>query len=131
MHLFTYGTLMFPSIWQRVVGIDFAAQPATLRGYAVYRVRNDVYPVLVEGDPTTVAEGLVYYDLDSKTIAKLDRYESCIYIRQTIQATSTDDRLFECATYVLSPKHRSLCTDDPWTAEWFTQHALQEYMRRF
>ena len=130
MHLFTYGTLMFPDVWRRVVGRDFACQPATLRGYAVYRVRDDVYPVLVASEPTATADGLVYFNLGLETVEKLDRYESNVYVRQTVGATLDDDRLVECQTYFLSPKHRGRATADGWTAAWFAQHALEAYLRR-
>jgi gamma-glutamylcyclotransferase (GGCT)/AIG2-like uncharacterized protein YtfP len=47
MHLFTYGTLMFPEVWQAVVGRQFETTPAQLPGYQIFRVRDAVYPGII------------------------------------------------------------------------------------
>lgn len=131
MNLFTYGTLMYPAVWRRVAGRSFANQPATLAGYAVYRVDGDVYPVLVACDQSAPATGVIYFDVDEQTLSRLDRYESEIYARQPVQATLPDGRDIPCETYLLSPQRQQLATRQPWTAEWFEEHALQAYLDRF
>ena len=50
MRLFAYGTLMFPEIWHRVVGRDYPSAPGALRGYAIRRVIDDLYPVVFACD---------------------------------------------------------------------------------
>jgi hypothetical protein len=35
MHVFTYGTLMFPEVWQAVVGREFATIEGTAAEFAI------------------------------------------------------------------------------------------------
>jgi gamma-glutamylcyclotransferase (GGCT)/AIG2-like uncharacterized protein YtfP len=52
LHLFTYGTLMFPEVWRVVVGKDFESTPAQLPGYQIFRVRDAVYPGIIATEPS-------------------------------------------------------------------------------
>ena len=130
MNLFTYGTLMFPEIWRRVVGREFVTLPAELVGYAVYRVRSDVYPVMVSADPDSRVRGVIYLDVDDATTALLDEYESDLYDRVPVAATDDDGRLIECQTYVLPPSRRSFASNVPWDILWFEREALDQYVAR-
>jgi gamma-glutamylcyclotransferase (GGCT)/AIG2-like uncharacterized protein YtfP len=129
MNLFTYGTLMFPEIWRRVVGCDFFAAPATLAGYAVYRVTNGVYPVMVAADPEAQVRGLIYFDVDAASVVLLDEYESDLYERVPVVMT-VENRRIECEAYVLPESRRSYASDEPWNAERFKREALADYLRR-
>ncbi len=40
MHVFTYGTLMLPSVMESVTGRRFSSRKATLDGYARFRVKS-------------------------------------------------------------------------------------------
>jgi gamma-glutamylcyclotransferase (GGCT)/AIG2-like uncharacterized protein YtfP len=129
MNLFTYGTLMFPEIWRRVVGRDFATLSATLVGYAVYRVRNGVYPVLVAADAGSQVRGLVYQDVDAGSLARLDEYESELYDRAAVIAFAGEQRI-ECETYLLPEARRSYASEERWDADRFKSEALADYLRR-
>jgi len=130
MHLFTYGTLMFPKIWMRVVGRDFQSQPAVVRGYAAYRAQGELFPVMVPaGDDETVA-GLVYFDVDDEAVAVLDEFESDLYERRDVDAVLEDGQPLLCGTYVLAKEHRGLASSERWDAAWFEREAMGEYLRR-
>lgn len=130
MNLFTYGTLMFPEIWRRVVGRDLATLPATLSGYAVYRVVNGGYPVMVAANADAQVRGLIYLDVDAASMALLDEYESDLYNRIAVVATAAEGRRIKCETYVLPESRRSFASNEPWNAERFKSEALAEYLRR-
>jgi gamma-glutamylcyclotransferase (GGCT)/AIG2-like uncharacterized protein YtfP len=130
MHLFTYGTLAFPQIWMRVVGREFPTQQATVAGYAAYRAKGELFPVIVPaGDEATVA-GLVYFDVDDETVAALDEFESDLYERVDVDAVLEDGRPLRCGAYVLAEKHRSMASSEWWDAAWFEREAMGEYLRR-
>ncbi len=139
MHLFTYGTLMFPEIWQAVVGKDFKTTPAHLPSHEIYRVRNAVYPGIIAAPnhspsengplgehsgsrPSTLdsrlssVPGLLYLNLDEAALHRLDQFEDDFYQRQTITVTCGDGRELEAQAYVVPPKSRHLLTDEIWTA---------------
>mgnify|MGYP002624693902 FL=1 len=128
--LFAYGTLMFPEIWRRIADRDFDSVPATLSGFAVFRIRRDLYPVMVP-DSTRVVTGLVYRDLDAAMIGRLDSYESDMYDRVAVEAQLTSGERLACEAYVLAERFRQLRSDQPWTAEWFRREAMAEYLKRF
>ena len=79
MHLFTYGTLMFPEVWQAVVGRPFAAIAGQVSGYALYRVRDAVFPGMVATTTGAPVVGIVYLDVDDEAVARLDRFEDDFY----------------------------------------------------
>jgi gamma-glutamylcyclotransferase (GGCT)/AIG2-like uncharacterized protein YtfP len=130
MNLFAYGTLMYPEMWRRVVGREFPAEPAELAGYAVYRVADGVYPVLVAAQADARVRGLVFRDLDAAAFQRLDEYESDLYDRTAVSAVAADGRLIRCQAYVLPAARRAWASDEPWDAERFRRFELEAYLRR-
>ena len=72
-HLFTYGSLMFEDVWNRLVKGNYLSQKATLRGYARRSVKGDEYPVIFQADE--LVEGVVYYDISEEDRIILDIFE--------------------------------------------------------
>jgi gamma-glutamylcyclotransferase (GGCT)/AIG2-like uncharacterized protein YtfP len=128
MHLFTYGTLMFPEVWRRISIGEFPSQPAVLRGYAMYRVKDAVYPGIIRGDDATEVQGLVYADLDEDTLFELDTYESSFYERLPVTVQTADGADLECHAYIVPPSRRDLLTDEGWDREWFRVNELDRYL---
>jgi gamma-glutamylcyclotransferase (GGCT)/AIG2-like uncharacterized protein YtfP len=128
MRLFTYGTLMFPEVWQRIsIGV-VPAEPAVLRGYAMYRVKNAVYPGIIRAEPASEVHGKVYVDLDEDTLFELDTYESSFYQRLPVRVTLASGEEVECHAYVVPDSRRDLLTTEPWDAEWFRVNELDRYL---
>jgi gamma-glutamylcyclotransferase (GGCT)/AIG2-like uncharacterized protein YtfP len=130
MHLFAYGTLMFPEVWERVAGKQFVSEPATLDGFLVRRVADDVYPVLLRGDAHDRAAGLVFRDIDDNALAALDDYESSFYDRIAVVVTSAANEPLECQAYVLPKRLQQEASDEPWTADEFAACQLTAYLER-
>jgi gamma-glutamylcyclotransferase (GGCT)/AIG2-like uncharacterized protein YtfP len=128
MHLFAYGTLMFPEVWARVVGRVFETRPAFVDGFAVYRVRSGVFPAMLEARPEQRVAGLIYLDLDGAALAALDEYESELYDRLTITATLAEGRALACEAYVLPASRRQMASNEPWDAEHFRREQLARYV---
>lgn len=128
MHLFTYGTLVFPEVWQRIAVSEAAAERATLSGYAIYRVKDAVFPGVVRAEETDQVAGVLYRDLDDDTLFELDAYESDFYRRETIQVVTESGKTVECQGYVVPDSRRDMLTDEPWDAKWFAEHKLEKYL---
>ena len=129
MHLFAYGTLMFPEVWRRVVGRDVPAQRATAAGFAVYRVRNGVYPVMVSAEAGERVVGVVYRDLDPATFDALDAYESDLYERIAIEVKLDSGSALTCQAYVLPISRAGHASDERWDAAEFKQMWLADYLQ--
>jgi gamma-glutamylcyclotransferase (GGCT)/AIG2-like uncharacterized protein YtfP len=130
MNLFAYGTLMFPEVWERVVGRAFAAERATISGFAVRRVVDDVYPVLIHADKNSGVAGLVFRNIDHDTLARLDDYESDFYQRLEVIATLSNSESLACHAYVLPEHNRDAAGAETWNADEFTVHSLARYLQR-
>ncbi|MEQ8211093.1 MAG: gamma-glutamylcyclotransferase family protein [Lacipirellulaceae bacterium] len=129
MNLFAYGTLIFEDIWQQVVGRAVKNGPAELQGYEVKRVVDDLYPV-IQPAPAERASGVIYFDLTTTDLARLDQYESHFYERIEVHPVNEKNERITCQTYVLSESYSSLASEDTWTVQWFADHAKAEYMKR-
>ncbi|MCA9230218.1 MAG: gamma-glutamylcyclotransferase [Planctomycetales bacterium] len=127
--LFTYGTLMFAEVWRRIAIGEFRSQPATLRGFAVYRLRDSVIPGMVYADADSLSPGVVYHDIDEETLFELDAYESDLYQRISVRVTTEDGSAVDCQAYVIPDRSRQALTDEPWDAAWFEQNELESYLR--
>ena len=92
MHLFTYGTLTFPEVWQRIAVCDpdskTDSEPATLHGFAIFRVKDAVFPGIIRAREADFVKGVLYRNLDEETLFELDTYESDFYERQTVWVTT-------------------------------------------
>jgi gamma-glutamylcyclotransferase (GGCT)/AIG2-like uncharacterized protein YtfP len=119
MHVFTYGTLMFPEVWKAVVGRKFETIPGTAAGYAIYRVRGTVYPAMTTASVTSIVPGLLYLDVDAESIVRLDRFEGPHYERLEIKIDCADGVSRQAATYVVPNERGHLLTTEPWTPESF------------
>jgi gamma-glutamylcyclotransferase (GGCT)/AIG2-like uncharacterized protein YtfP len=130
MNLFAYGTLMFPEVWEQVVGRPFAAERATISGFAVRRVVDDVYPVLIHADKNSGVDGLVFRNVDHATLARLDAYESDFYQRLEVTATLSNGECLACQAYVLPERNRDAASAETWNADEFAVHSLAQYLQR-
>ena len=59
-NIFTYGSLMVPSIFLAVTGKEYAFEPAYLSGNARYCLKRESYPGIVLS-PKSRVEGVVYF----------------------------------------------------------------------
>jgi gamma-glutamylcyclotransferase (GGCT)/AIG2-like uncharacterized protein YtfP len=132
MHVFTYGSLMFPEVWRSVVGKDFATIQGTAPGYSIFRVRGATFPGITPADEGSSVSGLIYLDVDRESIARLDRFEDVFYDRVSIQIDGRDGVRRMADAYVVPVKNRHVLTAEPWTAEWFeSSGALADFIARF
>lgn len=132
MHVFTYGSLMFPEIWRIVVGRSFDAMEGSVTGYAVFRVRRGAYPGMVATPEKRVVRGLVYLNVDNAAIARLDRFEGDFYERRSVLVECGDSRQRMADAYVVPERCRRGLTKDPWTAaEFVACGGIADFTRRF
>lgn len=127
-HLFTYGSLMFPPVWHRVVGNSYPSETAVLPGYAIFRVANEPYPGIVPVVGAPGVSGVVYRDLDEDAIDRLDRFEGDAYRRLPMRVVLASGRFLRCDTYVFLPSALHVLSPESWTAEDFRKKGLREFL---
>lgn len=83
-HVFTYGSLMFPEVWTRLIPRPTASVSARLPGYVREGVRGASYPgIRAQTDAQT--PGRLYLNVDHEALSRLDLFEGHDYRRETVQ----------------------------------------------
>lgn len=124
--LFTYGSLMFPEVWEKVLQGSYERTRGTACGYARYSVSGMTYPGMIAQAGSSV-DGVVYFDISDDDLAILDAFEGENYQRRSVALQLADGRRIEAQTYLfLEPEELS---NQPWDPEQFAmQRFLQSYL---
>lgn len=137
--VFIYGTLRsFPLLaWvltgdaSKVTEVSKLVQPASIRGYARFSVKNCDYPAVIEHEPESVVDG---YLLRPKTICqrrKLDDFEGETYQLKSVSVTiDLDQKTLEADVYLWAGDKNQL-TNSPWELEVFEQERLEDWLELF
>jgi gamma-glutamylcyclotransferase (GGCT)/AIG2-like uncharacterized protein YtfP len=132
MHVFTYGTLMFPEVWQSVVGRSFVTVSGEAPGFQIFRVRGAVFPGIFRGSDADTVSGVLYLDVDPESAARLDRFEDEFCERRPIAVDCADGRRRMAEAYIIPDANKSALTSEPWARESFLgSGGLEEFIARF
>ena len=128
MDIFTYGSLMYPAVWRRVVTGAYAGGAATLRGYARRRIRGELYPALVRSVPESVVQGILYRGVSAADVAALDRFEGEgeAYARIRVPLELADGELSGAWTYLYL--HSSRVEETAWEPTRFEMSDLARFL---
>ena len=107
MHVFTYGSLMFPEVWRIVVGREFETVEGTFAGHSIFRVRDAAFPGIIAAAGECFVRGLVYLDVDAASVERLDRFEDDFYARRSLSIDCRDGRRREADAYTVPAKKPS------------------------
>jgi hypothetical protein len=135
MHVFTYGSLMFPAVWTRVVAGSYRSLPATLHGFRRQRVRGQDYPALehAPAGPGTV-EGVLYLEVNADDLAALDAFEGPDYRRievPLILGQPPADEPTAAATVVTADTYLFVAADKVEPGDWDPAAFERDRMGRF
>jgi gamma-glutamylcyclotransferase (GGCT)/AIG2-like uncharacterized protein YtfP len=132
MNVFTYGTLMFPEIWERVVGRPAAAARGQVAGFSIYRVEGAEFPGIIASAGTSIVRGVVYLDVDAASLARLDAFEDDFYKRVPVAVDCDDGRRRQAEAYVVPEDRRAVLSDEPWQVDEFVARGgLDRFARHF
>lgn len=124
MNLFVYGTLMDPEIMAQAAGETYRSQRATLFQYVRKTLRGEIYPAIIR-QPSGAVAGLIYYDVSSAAMARLDRFEGPLYVRSEVVALSAAGERVATYTYVIASDSAHRLSADDWCFEAFMQNHKQ------
>jgi gamma-glutamylcyclotransferase (GGCT)/AIG2-like uncharacterized protein YtfP len=125
MNVFTYGSLMFPPVWQRVVRGTYRSAEATIHGFRRVRVFGKEHPALIIAQGAKPLRGQLYFDVDNADLARLDYFETSNYERVTVAAVVDDVALHAQCYLALNLRELS---DEDWNAAEFKQHGLPVFL---
>jgi gamma-glutamylcyclotransferase (GGCT)/AIG2-like uncharacterized protein YtfP len=130
MNIFTYGTLMIPSVMHMVTARDFRSQKAILKNYARFRVKGELYPGII---PVTDAatRGIIYFHVDELSLDRLDRFEGSLYERTRVRVEAREKQIFHAQTYVIRSKYLGYLSRDTWDADAFIKKDLKMFLMTY
>lgn len=128
--IFTYGSLMFADVWSRVVRGDYHQVAAILPGYRRHRIHNETFPAVIKGHMTNQVSGILYLDIDSDDLARLDEFEGDYYRRETVDVISAEN-IIRAETYILRDEFIHLLDECGWDAAEFAQQHLAAFLKHY
>jgi hypothetical protein len=115
-----------------VVGREFASVEATAEGYAIFRVRDAVFPGIIAASARDAVRGVLYLNVDPDSVARLDLFEDDFYRREALQIECDDHERRSAETYVIPNVNRDVLTDETWQRDEFVASGgLDYFIRRF
>lgn len=118
INLFTYGSLMCSDIMFKVAGCQSDFSSACLNNYFRSNIRDKEYPGITARSGTMVT-GVLYLNLSSEAIQRLDVFEGELYQRHFVEVVTEHQGAIEAMTYVIKPQYRDLLTDEEWSFDYF------------
>jgi gamma-glutamylcyclotransferase (GGCT)/AIG2-like uncharacterized protein YtfP len=131
MHVFTYGALMFSQVWTRVVQGAYTHGEAELTGFARKSVVGAEYPVIFPAGSACRLTGVVYFDVSSDDVERLDIFEGIYYFRQTVAIVLLDGTPIEAVVYVLEDRYRHIVSNRDWDPERFRRRGLASFLAHY
>ena len=128
--LFCYGTLQVPEVIESVTGRTYQGQTATVRDYAIYKVKDAEYPGIIRSADSEVG-GMVYDHVSDKDLKVLDLFESDLYRRQLLDVVLTNGRTSKAWCYVIPNHNKNMPTDRVWYLKDFLDNGLESFMKGY
>lgn len=130
INLFTYGSLMCSDIMSKVAGHQTNFTKATLKNFFCSKIRDREYPGIIPQTGTLVS-GVLYYNLESEAIRRLDVFEGEMYLRQDVDVITDKDGWTKAMTYVIKPQHINLLTGEEWNFEDFLTTGKENFKETY
>jgi len=121
---------MFERIWSHVVQGNYEHQTGTLSGYVRRCIANEKYPAILPGLKSSKVEGVLYHNISSEDVIRLDRFEGSFYIRKPV-SIHTDEDIITADTYVLNDSYKHILTVKEWDPERFEKEGIEIFLERY
>jgi gamma-glutamylcyclotransferase (GGCT)/AIG2-like uncharacterized protein YtfP len=128
MNVFSYGSLMFPEVWQKIVRHEYQSSAGTIHGFRRLCVRDGNYPALVISPRAQPIVGRLYLDVRADDVARLDHFETDEYVR--VAVITTVDGKAKAAQAYLAVNVDALMSIE-WDATAFEKTGLPEFLATY
>ncbi|MBW2406313.1 MAG: gamma-glutamylcyclotransferase [Deltaproteobacteria bacterium] len=130
MNIFTYGTLMIPSVMHAVAARKFRFINAVLKGYARFTVKGESYPGIVQVKDA-VTEGIIYFDVDEWSLGRLDAFEGDLYQRTPVWVETEKEEILNVETYVIKSEYQGYLSSKAWNVKEFAKKHLKAFLEGY
>lgn len=129
-HVFTYGSLMFDSVWSRIVAGSYDRSAAILQGYDRKGLLGEEYPVIVPSSAHSQVEGIVYHEVSPDDLTRLDLFEGDYYFRKTEQVVTEKMVIIPAEIYVLKEEFYTLISPRKWDPLHFSTTGIHYFIHK-
>jgi gamma-glutamylcyclotransferase (GGCT)/AIG2-like uncharacterized protein YtfP len=127
-HVFTYGSLMFAPVWERVVRGRYKNSLAQLDGHSRHALVGETYPG-VRIHAASQVRGRIYFDVDAADVARLDDFEGDNYDRLIAPVTLESGESVNAGFYLY--KGPLAFTSQDWDPQWFEREGMAVFLATF
>ena len=127
-HLFVYGTLLYESVWQEIVGHHSPKHEAKILDWERFYVKEKCYPG-IKYLPSAEVDGALVTNLTADDWRKLDDFEDDIYSKKLLDVHVSDGSVVHAYVYAVEDGNDSFLSDKIWDAAEFERNKLEEFMR--
>lgn len=131
VNVFTYGSLMYPAVWERIVRGQYRHEIAKLKGYTRKNVLGEVYPALVCSATPSQLTGRLYYHVDEEDLRRLDIFEGEFYRRICVRVFCEPSRQIQACCYLWREKYMDKLTHQDWDPKHFQEVGLPRFLTDF
>lgn len=128
MDVFTYGSLMFPQVWNAVVKGEYRSHTGCVRGFLRRAVKNETYPGLIRNGKATEVAGRVYFDVGAPDLQRLDRFEGAYYRREAVTVGLDEGGEVRAQVYLFRDEYRTLLASHDWDVAWFEREGMARFL---
>ena len=129
MHLFTYGSLMFPEVWSTVVRSSYERQEARLYGYQRCCIKGESYPAAVAASVADFIDGQLYMNITPEDAARLDHFEGADYEKSQAPLILAEGGVAMAEVYLY--RHPERLEMREWDAEGFEREGLKLFLAQY
>ena len=130
MNIFTYGSLMFSEVWNKVVQDNYYSSSATLQGYRRFCIKNQSYPGLRQTDGQGKVNGIVYHDINNRDLKLLDAFEGGYYERVPV-TVDLENSSIKSHVYLIRDQYLYLATEKQWDPEDFYKKSIGDFVATY
>ena len=121
---------MFSDIMFKVANCKPFYTKAVLKDFFCSKIHGEEYPGIFSHSGAQVT-GILYLNLPSNAIKRLDAFEGEIYVRQDVEVIAENIGPACAMTYVFKPEHRHLLTGEAWSSSQFLSAGKAKFEKAY
>ena len=130
-HVFTYGSLMFETVWNLVAQGEYEKSDATLANYIRRAVISEAYPAVFRQIDSAGVDGILYFNVTDKDILRLDEFEGQFYTRKQEQVMVENNTLLPAEVYVIKDHYRHIVSENEWDPVHFETTGINRFIQNY
>lgn len=130
-HVFTYGSLMFEMVWNRVIEGEYEKSAATLANYIRRTVINEEYPAVFRQMDSAGVRGILYFNVTDNDVLRLDKFEGQFYTRKREQVTVEKSTQLSAEVYVIQDRYRHIVSENEWDPVHFKTTGIKRFIQNY